>query len=62
MCYLVSPPLLPRYEYRNMMVLSLGLPLLSQACGISAVLIYSAEVRAHRDLSVSVRQGGGAAL
>jgi hypothetical protein len=44
------------------MVLSLGLPLLSQACGISAVLIYSAEVRAHRDLSVSVRQGGGEAL
>ncbi len=34
-----------RYEYRQVAMLALGLPVLQQACGISAVLLFSAEVR-----------------
>ncbi|GAX76529.1 hypothetical protein CEUSTIGMA_g3975.t1 [Chlamydomonas eustigma] len=35
---------LMRYEYRRLLMLGLGLPVLQQASGISAVLLYSAEI------------------
>ena len=51
-----SVPLLPvapqgwlatllRYEYRRVLMLALGLPVLAQAAGMSAVIMYSVEVR-----------------
>jgi len=33
-----------RHEYRSMLVLALGLPLLQQACGINAMILFSSEV------------------
>lgn len=41
-----------RYEYRAVLALALGLPLLQQACGINAMVLYSSEVCARGCSSV----------
>lgn len=38
---------LERYEYRWMLALALGLPVLQQVCGVNTVILYSSTVSVH---------------